>query len=239
MFSKGIGSFCQDSGIEVECIDLVGAHAPPLIQYDSHPTMAVDEDLTGWTVVIEAEIGITTVSDFSIIVDGLMLRSSPVAFVDTLLLRHADKFRVCLDISELVNISLIPPYTQVGARSAAFHECGPGSLFIDYAMRYCTSNDQENDNDGRYAADGIVNTGIVDRFLRHHDYSHSSPPVTMAREMFGDHEAQRLIVRLLRYGVNKLLLCKLMISVSCINTRNLLVTLCLSVYLTNQIQGML
>jgi 1,6-anhydro-N-acetylmuramate kinase len=198
--------------------------------------MAVDKNLIGWTAVIEAEIGITTVSDFSMFVNGLILRSSPIAFVDTLLLRHADKFRVCLDISELVNISLIPPYTQLGARSAALHECGPGSLFIDYAMRYCTSNDQENDHDGKYAADGIVNTEIVDRFLRHHDYSHSSPPVTMAREMFGDHEAQRLIVRLLRYGVNKLLLCRLMISISCINTRSLLVTLRLFVYFTNKVR---
>jgi len=60
-------------------------------------------------------------------------------------------------------------------------------------MRYCTSNDQSEDRDGNLASLGKVNQGIVDRFLDSRDYLRQPPPLSIATEMFGDHEAQQLI----------------------------------------------
>jgi 1,6-anhydro-N-acetylmuramate kinase len=192
MFSNGIHIFLQKYGIDTNEIDIVGAYLPKLLQ--SNLTGEVRTQPPGWNVVIEAETGITTASDFSIVeYAGARQRISPVAFVHSLLLRHSKKFRACLDIDELVNISLLPPSEEDVARPIVSRPCGPGSLFIDYAMRYCTSNDHDQDHKGRYARNGTSNQEIVDRFLRSHEYLRISPPLTMAREMFGDHDAQHLI----------------------------------------------
>jgi 1,6-anhydro-N-acetylmuramate kinase len=60
-------------------------------------------------------------------------------------------------------------------------------------MKYCTSNDRNEDNNGTFATTGKPHEGIVTQFLETYDYSRILPSLSVAREMFGDHEAQRLI----------------------------------------------
>jgi 1,6-anhydro-N-acetylmuramate kinase len=194
MFSSGIKFFCQNYGMELTELDLVGTHLPILIRPSSYMTKSAEAHSTAWTAIIASETGLTVISDFSIVGRATVTsRISPVAFVDSLLLKHPHKFRACLDIDELANISFITPYIEKSTQTTVSRNCGPGSLFIDYAMRYCTSNDQEEDHDGQYVANGRINQDIIDRFLRSHDYLRASPPLDMAREMFGDHDAQHLI----------------------------------------------
>ncbi|KAF2641428.1 hypothetical protein P280DRAFT_469049 [Massarina eburnea CBS 473.64] len=80
--------------------------------------------------------------------------------------------------------------------------CGPGTMFIDYAMRYTSSNRVDNDRDGNYGARGTVNQDIVDRFLSTHDYAVHTPPLSIAIEMFGQHEAQSLVDDCLYLGMS-------------------------------------
>lgn len=119
--------------------------------------------------------------------------TSPVAFVDGLLLRHSHKLRACITIDDLVHISFIQPLRSSQSPATVSQDCGPGTLLIDYAVKYCTSNDQNEDTNGQIGAKGKVNQGIVDRFLAAYDYLKIRPSPNIAREMFGDHEAQRLI----------------------------------------------
>ncbi|KAI5380420.1 hypothetical protein J4E82_000998 [Alternaria postmessia] len=60
-------------------------------------------------------------------------------------------------------------------------------------MKYCTSNDRNEDNNGTFATTGKPHEGVVTQFLETYDYSRILPSLSVAREMFGDHEAQRLI----------------------------------------------
>jgi 1,6-anhydro-N-acetylmuramate kinase len=60
-------------------------------------------------------------------------------------------------------------------------------------MKYWTSNDQKEDNNGKFATPGKPHESLVRRFLKTYDYSRMLPSLSVAREMFGDHEAQRLI----------------------------------------------
>jgi 1,6-anhydro-N-acetylmuramate kinase len=113
--------------------------------------------------------------------------------MDRVFLQHPVKVRACLNIDELANISFIPASTTNGTRTTLSRNAGPGNLFINYAMQYCTANNQSEDAEGEYAADGTIDQPIVDHFLDSHDYLHLTPPLHIAREMFGDHEAQRLI----------------------------------------------
>jgi 1,6-anhydro-N-acetylmuramate kinase len=194
MFSSGIKFFCQNFATELTDLDLIGAHLPILIRPSPYTTNSAEAHSTAWTAIIASETGLTVISDFSIVGHATVTsRISPVSFVDSLLLKHPHKFRACLDIDELANITFIPPYIENSTETTLSRNCGPGSLFIDYAMRYCTSNDQEEDNDGQYAVNGRSNQDIVDWFLRSHDYLRASPPLNMTREMFGDHDAQHLI----------------------------------------------
>jgi 1,6-anhydro-N-acetylmuramate kinase len=194
MFSNGIKTFCQKHGIPLASIDLVGTHASGLRRYGLSATDDINKHPMGWNGNITAETGISTAFDFAVIEDGSTRpHTSPVAFVDRLLLRHATKFRACLNIGEIVNCSFIPPMKFEKTDRTICRDCGPGSLLIDYAIRYCTSNDADEDNDGKYAIPGKVNQDIVTQFLKAYDYSRTLPSLSIAREMFGDHEAQRLI----------------------------------------------
>jgi 1,6-anhydro-N-acetylmuramate kinase len=194
LFSNGITTFCEKYGIPLASIDLVGTHTSGL----KRPGMSETNDLSmhplGWNANISAEIGVNIVFDFAVIeVGSLRPQASPVAYVDKLFLRHPSKFRACLSIGELTNCSFIPPWSDEDARGTNCRDCGPGSVLIDYAIRYCTSNNRNEDNDGRHATLGKPHQAIVTRFLKTFDYSRVLPSLSVAREMFGDHEAQRLI----------------------------------------------
>ncbi|KAH7085367.1 Anhydro-N-acetylmuramic acid kinase [Paraphoma chrysanthemicola] len=194
MFSGGIKTFCQNYDIGVSDIDIVGTYTPTLGRFYYPPAAKAEHHPLGWNTIINSDTGLTTVFDFAVIERAVVrARISPVAFVDRLYLRHPKRFRVCINIDELANISFVSPSSEDGLRATISRDCGPGSLLIDYAMRYCTSNDHGQDHEGRFSANGKVNQAIVDRFLDSHDYLRQSPPLNIAREMFGDHEAQRLV----------------------------------------------
>jgi 1,6-anhydro-N-acetylmuramate kinase len=88
-------------------------------------------------------------------------------------------------------------------RTTISYDCGPGSLLIDYAMRYCIPNNQIVDLNGDLAAQGKANQAVVEHFLNAHDYLHHLPPISIATEMFGDHEAQQLIDECLYSGMSE------------------------------------
>ncbi|KAF2252378.1 hypothetical protein BU26DRAFT_517020 [Trematosphaeria pertusa] len=119
-----------------------------------------------------------------------------------LLLQHPTKFRVCLTVNDAVSISIVPPSNSAASNTAVSLDCGPGTMFIDYAVRYATSNQLEHDLEGSYGARGTVNMGVVDRFLETHDYTNRAPPLHIATEMFGHHEAQGLIDECLFLGMS-------------------------------------
>ncbi|KAJ4412663.1 hypothetical protein N0V91_000425 [Didymella pomorum] len=195
LFSDGIKAFCRKHGIEPSSIDLVGTNSEALKISDAkHNVDGAREHPLYWNAIVAAETGISTVYDFTIIERAVVRpHVHPTTYVDRLFLRHPSKFRVCLNLSEVANLSFIPTQGDYGARATMSRNVGPGSLLIDYAMRYCTSNDQSQDHDGKVASLGTINQGIVDRFLESHDYLRSPPSRNIATEMFGDHEAQQLI----------------------------------------------
>ncbi|KAI8939426.1 hypothetical protein NX059_003206 [Plenodomus lindquistii] len=195
LFSEGIKTFCESSHVALGSIDLVGTHSSTM------PARRRSSDVDGsamhpfgWNAIIKAETGISAVFEFGVMESPeSSLLASPVAFVDRLLLRHPSKFRACLNIDELASFNFIPPLTDSDSNGIISRYCGPGSLLIDYAMAYCTSNEQSEDNNGSYATQGAVNQEIVNRFLGSRDYMRALPPLSIAREMFGDHDGQRLL----------------------------------------------
>ena len=203
IFGSGIKTFCQKHNIALMSIDFVGTHTAALRHLRPLESATPNKHLLDWSTTVTAETGITSVADFAVFESVTTRTPIPlVAFVDRLFLRHPTKFRACLSIGELANLSFIPPLVDGNAHGTQARDCGPGSLLIDYAMRYHTSNGHSEDSDGTYAASGSVDSVIVDRHLFSHDYLVALPPLTIAQEMFGDHEAQQLVDECLYQGLS-------------------------------------
>lgn len=193
VFASGIKSFCQDHEITLDSINLIGTHSSAVAPRRRSPEGSAFHPF-GWNATITAETGVTAIFDFAVIENfASKLLTSPIAFIEKLFLRHPSKFRACLNIGELANFTFIPSLVDNNSHGTISQGCGPGSLLIDYAMRYCTSNNSREDDNGTYATPGVVDQDIVKRFLCSHDYLRTPPPLSIAREMFGDHDAQRLI----------------------------------------------
>jgi 1,6-anhydro-N-acetylmuramate kinase len=170
--SSGIKNFCRKHSIEPSSIDLVGIHSEALrLSNAQHNPDGTPEHPLHWNSVVAAETRISTIFDFTIIERAVVRpRVHPTTYIDRVFLRHPSKFRVSLNIDEIANLSFIPAYGDYDARVTISRNVGPGSLLIDYAMRYCTSNNQSEDHDGKVGSRGIVNQDIADRFLDAHDY---------------------------------------------------------------------
>lgn len=205
LFSGGIKTFSRTYDLDLSSIDLVGTHSEALRRLAAETKSdGAREHPLHWNSFIAAETGISAVFDYTIIERAVVRpHIPPTAYVDRVFLQHPTRFRVCLNIDEITNLSFIPSHADESARATISRDCGPGNLLIDYAMRYCTSNDQSEDNDGDLGATGKINQPIIDQFLDTRDYLRQVPPSSIATEMFGDHEAQQLIDECLYSGMSE------------------------------------
>jgi 1,6-anhydro-N-acetylmuramate kinase len=209
MFSVAVKSFLRSNDISEKDIHLIASRADsisPSLTTSLQPTLATDEAppvLKSWTAVVAAETNITTASNLPITRRPVNERDPTAASpLDSLLLQHPTKFRVCVTMTDLLTITVIPPADGKPRVAPPSSVCGPGTIFIDYTMRYATSNRLQNDHDGTYASQGIVNHAVVDRVLATSDYSTRVPALHIATEMFGQHEAQSVIEECLFLGMS-------------------------------------
>ncbi|PVI01628.1 hypothetical protein DM02DRAFT_613556 [Periconia macrospinosa] len=199
MLASAVRCLCKNHNISTKSIDLISAQADSysdLVLHLSWPT-SINLRSSSWIVALGREIEIPTVTNIT----GTQRpsgQSNSAAYVSIsrLLLQHPAKFRVCLTINDLVNITLIPPLnisTPSTIPKLVSQYCGPGTLFTDYAMRYVSHNEIQTDHDGNYGACGTVNYSAVNHFLSNHHDSVRMPSMKIAFEMFGQHAAQSLI----------------------------------------------
>ena len=191
MFLDGIKVFCAAHAISLQSLNLIGVYAGILKYLPSHVTGVTTPICPIWHKIITATTGVTTVSDFSVTELGWPgPYLPPMTFVHSVMFRHAAQTHAFLSIDEVASLTIIPALTNEGARLATAHNCGPGTMLIDYARRYYALGKPHED---RPAAQGKVNQSIVDQFLRAHSVCQVVPDIHMSFELFGDHEAQRLI----------------------------------------------
>ncbi|PVH92245.1 hypothetical protein DM02DRAFT_473075, partial [Periconia macrospinosa] len=209
MLATAFHCFCKNHSVVSESIDLISLRADPIsgsMLSSLYRTTVKDPQFRSWIAVVASETEITTIANSQMMRRRSSQPESPAEVsIDSRLLQDPTKYRVCVTISDLVSIALIPPsksstpYTLPKFASA---DCGPGTNFINYAMRYASSNQNENDRDGSYGAGGTINHSVVDCFLSAHDYFVCAPPMNIAFEMFGQHEAQFIIDDCLSLGMS-------------------------------------
>ena len=165
-------------------MDLIGSHGQTI--YHLPPT----EDSPGSTLqigesaIIAERTGITTISDIRSRDMAAGGHGTPlVSYVDYLLFSHESKTRAMQNIGGIANVTYLPTSDQPSHTVFAF-DTGPGNMLIDDAASRATVGAWTYDQDGKLAAEGQMNQGLLTELLTN-PYFQKSPPKTTGRELFG------------------------------------------------------
>ncbi|KAL5404758.1 hypothetical protein PMIN04_012516 [Paraphaeosphaeria minitans] len=201
MHATSVKRFCKNRNIPQESTHSLALWfvTPPM----PPPQMSEMEPIfRSWTAVIASETGMTTVTSLPVIRRPVSWKNPTVGpSVEDLFLQHPTKFHVCVMINELLYITMVSPAEDEPRFPPPNSVCGPGTMLVDYAMRYATCDRVKNDYNGKFALQGTASDSVVRQFLKSNDYSTRIPPLNIATELFGHHEAQGIVDECLFLGL--------------------------------------
>jgi anhydro-N-acetylmuramic acid kinase len=180
----------QRAGLAVH---LVGSHGQTARH---HPRSASRDGRAatlqlGEPAIIAERTGLPVVADFrprDVAAGG---EGAPlVPLVDWLLFRSAGRTRACLNLGGIANVTVVGPDLE---RTYAF-DLGPANMPMDVAVQALTGGAETLDRDGRRAAAGQVDSGLVEELMRH-PFLALPPPKSTGREAFGDVLVRPLLAR--------------------------------------------
>jgi len=180
----------QRAGLAVH---LVGSHGQTARH---HPRSASPDGRAatlqlGEPAIIAERTGLPVVADFrprDVAAGG---EGAPlVPLVDWLLFRSAGRTRACLNLGGIANVTVVGPDLD---RTYAF-DLGPANMPMDVAIQAMSGGAETFDKDGRRAAAGQVDSGLVEELMRH-PYLALPPPKSTGREAFGDVLVRPLLAR--------------------------------------------
>lgn len=187
LYAAAVQETCKRHRIPLRSIELIGCHGQTIYhQGESAPFLGRPVATTlqiGEAAVIAEQLGVPVASDFRPRDMAAGGKGAPlVPFVDYRLFRHPKRGRVALNIGGIANITAIPPKAQPN-QVIAF-DTGPGNMAIDALVAESTHGRMHYDRDGRIAAKGRVDRGLLDRLLSDRFYR-QKPPKTAGREQYG------------------------------------------------------
>jgi anhydro-N-acetylmuramic acid kinase len=174
-------------------LDLVGCHGQTLYHQGEAASflgrkLAVTWQ-TGEAAVVAARLKVPVVSDFRPADMAAGGKGAPlVPFLDYFLYRDARVGRIAQNIGGIANLTAIPAAAS-GQQVGAF-DTGPGNMVIDAVIQELFG--RRYDRDGKVAAAGQINEGMV-RWLMRAPFFGRRPPRTAGREEFGRDYVARLL----------------------------------------------
>jgi len=106
-----------------------------------------------------------------------------VPFADALLFASPQTFRVALNLGGIANLTLLPP--GASTMDVLAWDVGPANMLLDGFVRRRTAGAQTCDRDGRFAAAGTVDRGVLEILLSDAYFAQPAPKST-GRERFGE-----------------------------------------------------
>ncbi|MBM3279666.1 MAG: anhydro-N-acetylmuramic acid kinase [Candidatus Handelsmanbacteria bacterium] len=180
-FAEAALAVIAGAGLRPEEVDLIGSHGQTvrhLPQGRPASTLQIGEP-----AVIAQRTGIPTIADFRPADMALGGQGAPlVPLVDFLLFNHGLRGRALLNIGGIANATILPAGGEA-AQVWAF-DLGPGNALIDGAASHFSGGKERCDRDGRGAAAGQVDEGLLAGLLAH-PFLHLPPPKSTGREEFG------------------------------------------------------
>ncbi len=164
--------------------------------------------LTPWTLIrpctlqigepamIAERTGAPVVSDFRVADMAASGQGAPlVPMVDYLLLRHARKGTVALNIGGIANFTVIP--ANAAPEQVFGFDTGPGNMGIDGLVRHFTHGKKPYDAGGRWASRGKVLDPLLQKLLQDPFFAMRAPK-SAGHEQFGQHFIQKHFLRVRR-----------------------------------------
>ncbi len=190
LFAKAALRVCRAAHVSPRRVSVVGSHGQT-VYHQGRPESSPGQKLAvgpntlqiAEPAVIAERTGVPVVADFRTADVAAGGQGAPlVPMVDYLLLQHAQKGTVALNIGGIANVTVIPAQAKPG--EVVGFDTGPGNMVSDALVRHFTGDREYYDAGGRRAAVGKVNEIVLADalalpfFLRH-------PPKSAGREQFG------------------------------------------------------
>jgi anhydro-N-acetylmuramic acid kinase len=182
-FAEAAHAVCGVAGVGLAAVDLIGSHGQTAVH---HPRSAGSLGATlqiGEPAVIAERTGRPVISDFRVRDVAAGGEGAPlVPLVDHLLFRPRTpgRWRALQNIGGIANVSLLG---QELGDLVAFDNA-PGNMPLDAVARAASDGNEAYDIDGRRAARGRIDAGLLDE-LHRHPYLAQRPPKSTGREVFG------------------------------------------------------
>ncbi|GAB4439325.1 MAG: anhydro-N-acetylmuramic acid kinase [Chloroflexi bacterium OHK40] len=194
-FAEAAMRVIADAGFRPDQVDLVASHGQT-VYHQVAPGELRSTLQIGAPAVIAARTGRTVASDFRPADMARGGEGAPlVPYLDALLFAHATLRRAVQNIGGIGNVTYLAPGQPVRA-----FDTGPGNVLIDEAVRYLSGGARAFDEDGRMAAAGRIDEGLLDELMAH-PYFDRPPPRSTGRELFGPAEARALVERATARGL--------------------------------------
>ena len=188
---------CEAAGVSPGDVDFVGSHGQTLyhipvaeryLGHDVRATLQLGEP----SVVCEG-LGCPVVSDFRVRDMAAGGLGAPLVPYTEYLLYRSDSETVGLqNVGGIGNLTVLP---QGGALEDTYaFDTGPGNMVMDQLVERMTRGAMRFDEDGRLAAAGTVNAGLL-AYLLDDPYLAQKPPKTTGRELYGTGYVDRLMQR--------------------------------------------
>ncbi|MFV2006220.1 MAG: anhydro-N-acetylmuramic acid kinase, partial [Longimicrobiales bacterium] len=171
------------TGIAPGDVDLIGSHGQTVWHDPPSDGRRGATLQLGDPATLAERTGISVVSDFRARDVAAGGQGAPlVPWTDQLLFSHPERRRALQNLGGMANVTLLSG--QSSGRPPLAFDTGPGVALMDAAAELATGGRQRCDEDGRLAAAGTVDDGLLAR-LMDHEYFHRPPPKSTGRETFG------------------------------------------------------
>lgn len=190
-FAEAAERVCQDSGMAMDRVDLIGSHGQTVWHIPPAEGVRGSTLQLGDAATIAERTGCPVVSDFRSRDMAAGGHGAPlVPWVDQALFALPERARALQNLGGIGNVSWVPP-REAGEGVFAF-DTGPANALIDAAVHLATGGRMAYDEDGRLAARGQVDATLLADLLRHPFFA-LEPPRSTGRETFGRPFVERLV----------------------------------------------
>ncbi len=203
-FGHAVCELCDHAGIPLAAIDAVASHGQT-IWHQPAPVPSAGLIARGTMQIGEASViaqitGCTVISDFRTGDLAAGGQGAPlVPWWDWRIMTHRRQTRIIQNIGGIANATFLPASGSLG-QVVAF-DTGPGNMVIDQLMTIMSGGQRLYDDDGAFAAQGVVHRDLL-KVLLEHPFFAQRPPRSTGRELFGSEYAIRLTFEAKKRGMS-------------------------------------